>query len=112
MEANMTSFFTDTDPLTLHLEENLSGLNGDLADDIVLDRLIEDIREVANIKEGDSIPIVDVAALLLAMQRHMNEEAFYLLQDADAVQPVRNNRMDLRRAISIHVKRAASQQMI
>jgi hypothetical protein len=100
----MPNFFESTDPLTLQLEEDLTGANGELAEDDVLDRLIENIRAAAHVQEGDSVPIKVVAHLLMAMQRHVQEDKFYLLaqwNDQNAVPDKLDNRSDLRRAIGI-----------
>jgi hypothetical protein len=102
----MVNFFTDTDPLTLALEEDLTGANGDLSESEVIDRLLENIRKATDIQEGDSIPIMDVARLLLAMRHHVEEEKFYLLRQWDnqnTIPDTLDNALDLRRAIGISV---------
>jgi len=111
----MTNFFDDTDLLTMQLGEDLTGANGDLAESVIVDRLIENIRKATHIQEGDSIPIKAVADLLLAMQRHEQEDKFYLLADwngLNAIPDKLDNRMDLRRAIGIHVECIAMRAML
>jgi hypothetical protein len=111
----MTNFFSATDPLTLQLEEDLSGANGDLAESVVFDRLIENIHKVAGIQNDDNVPIKVVAHLLLAMQRHVQEDKFYLLaqwNDRNAIPDKLDNCLDLRRAIGIQVECVAMRVML
>jgi hypothetical protein len=103
----MASFFENMDVLTLTLDEDLSGANGDRTGDEVRRRLYKNIRKATHTQEADTtVSIDDAASLLLAMHQHMQEDQFLLQaahDNSDAIRP-ESNALDLRRAIGLMVK--------
>lgn len=107
------TYFDDTDELTLALDENMSGANGELAEDAVRDRLIESIRKATAVHESDFIPIGDVADLLLRMFRQMLSDQTHLVAMLNGWEPpALEERSDLRRAIGLKVKGIAARVML
>jgi hypothetical protein len=69
------------DYITLCLNEDVFGANGELTEEQIRERLIHNIREQTEIC-GDLIPIRSAANLLLSMHRHMSERAHEMLVSA------------------------------
>jgi len=55
------------DSIPLHLDENVYGTNGDLTDEQILDRVIEDLREWFNYSAGDVIWLEQAAQVILSV---------------------------------------------